>query len=77
MKGAVMTTEQRVARLERAFATLALRVTSNYPLRGPDSDPGIVACKAIVAEVQAIDEANAQEARRDAMQRELDEMEVA
>lgn len=70
-----MTTDERIARLERAFATLADVVTRNYPLRGAPAD--VRAAQDIHAEVRALNDAEAASKRRLQLEAELAGLDAA
>jgi hypothetical protein len=67
-----MTTDERIARLERALVSLATTLAQNYPLRGELAE--VAAVKEIHAEVGQLRDADAASGRREALERELAEM---
>jgi hypothetical protein len=68
-----MTTDERLGRIERAMACMAVTLTRLGPLRGPHAD----AMRAIAAEVNDVDAAAASQERAEALRAELAELEAA
>jgi hypothetical protein len=73
----MMTTEQRLDRLERAIVKVAEQACRIGVMRGGDADPGIVAIREIAAEIKQLEDAAAAAARREALQAELAELGAA
>ena len=72
---ATLSLEQRIERAEAAIAAIALRLTANYPFRGPGH--GIDCAREIVAEYEAAEEAFQRSTAINQKRAELAELEGA